>query len=308
MQIASLMILAFAWNAEVLLLATSLYGVSSAAFLPISTSVSLSKASIGDRGTVMGKYFTATGISMLLGPLLIGFIIACTSFRVTIAFLILFPVSGLILLATCILKKQVFPSFRNNRVGVKGSLRGVFTESNITVLLIIHLVFLASLTIFNTLFPIYATQSLNYSSSSVSIFFAVRGGCNFFLRGPSGAMSDRIGRKKLLTTTFLLALTSYCLFIFVRDVVSIVIAMALLGVAWGIQLPLISAAIGDRMPIDLIPVAMAIFYMAESTGHMIGPLIAGFVGGRYAWETIITPQALIMIVSAILVKQIFKEK
>ncbi len=193
-------------------------------------------------------------------------------------------------------------------VGFQGSIKRVFSDTSITVLLIVTLFFALPIGTFNTLFPIHATSSLGFTASTVSILFAVRGGFNVLVREPSGVLSDHVGRKKILTVVFIFAMISFIILAFSSDLYMIAAAMTVFGIAWGIRPPVLSAAIGDRLPIDLIPLAMAMYYTSISTGFMVGSLMAGFMGGRYPWHIIMVPYILLAAASAVLIVKIFKEK
>ncbi len=313
-QIAALILLASAWNAIILFLAIGLFGFGYSFFLPVSVSISMSKSIGGDRGKIAGNFFTALGLGLLIGPLLIGFLIQHLSYRASFICIIIFPVSGLIILFHNLARKRNIPF---NDIACAGSLKSNTSVRRLvfniliqgrSIILLTDIFFFITIGFFNVLFPIYGKSSLMFDASTISLLFAIRGTMNISLRTPSGILSDYIGRKKILTTAYFIAIISFIMLILTNGLYFIAIAIALLGMAHGIQHPVALATIEDGLPINLISFATAAFFTCTSIGFFIGSILAGVAANLYPWHIIMVQQAFLMVMSIILITLIFKEK
>lgn len=307
-QIAALVLLVIAEDPILLFPVVALFGVGFASFLPISTSLSLAMASKGDRGSVGGKYFVALGSGMVIGPLLMSYFLNFFSYREVFLFLIIFPISGLLLLANSLAAHDIIPFISDRSRRLKKSVRNVLFDSSISVLFVTHMFFFLTIGLFNTLFPIYAASSLGYTASMVSLLFAVRGGFNVLIRIPSGSFSDHVGRKKILIVSSFFPIACFILLAFASNIYIITFALVLFGLAWGIKLPISSAAIGDKVKIEQVSLTIAMFYTSGSIGSLVGSVLAGVTGTRYPWYTIMLPLIFLMIISALLIIYVYTEK
>ncbi len=192
--------------------------------------------------------------------------------------------------------------------GVKMPIKRLLKDYGVTIILFANMSFFVTVGFFNTLFPIYGKIMLGYSISIISLLFAVRGGSNIIMRMPGGAMSDKIGRIQILTIAYSLSIISFILLSFTSGLYIVALAFSLYGMAWGIQHPVSTAIIGDRVPQNLLLLAMAIFFNSTFIGIFTGSLMAGITGSRYSWLTIVGSLIFLMIFSTLLVVMIFAKK
>ncbi|MBI2185448.1 MAG: MFS transporter [Thaumarchaeota archaeon] len=92
---------------------------------------------------------------------------------------------------------------------------------------------------------------------------------------PLGLASDRVGRKKMLTISFLLLLTSSLILAAVRDLLGIFIAFTLMAVGWAAFEPTVTAMIGDVTKSNELGRAYGTFAATIQAGFSSGPAVAG---------------------------------
>lgn len=307
-QIAGLILLASASNALLLLSGVGIFALGSSSFGPLSASITLTVSPKEKRGVFIGKFYTAIGVAMVTGPLLTGLFTKYTaSYRELFVYLLIFPISGLLVLLYNPPKNTVLSILKMEKMEFKKSIICIIKERNIFIVYLITMSFFITNGVFETLFPIYAKSSLGLMTATIGFLYAIRGGFNAFIRTPSGALSDVIGRRNTLTFALTLSGIALLLMAIAKDLFWLILAMLLYGVAWGMRVPSSSATLGDTLPIDIIPIAMAMLWSNSDIGSMIGAVLAGFVGQKYLWQTIIVSLALLMTASALITFKEFKE-
>lgn len=120
----------------------------------------------------------------------------------------------------------------------------------------------------------------------VGIVGAVTFAPAFFLMPFTGAIADRVDRRKLLISTqvveMLLALAlALLIFLGMHVVWPILIFALILGVVAAFNFPAQGAFIGDLSGMGEIRKAMMLSALAIEIGRFIGPALAGFVVARY---------------------------
>ncbi|MFH4398586.1 multidrug effflux MFS transporter [Vibrio diabolicus] len=109
--------------------------------------------------------------------------------------------------------------------------------------------------------------------------------------GPSqfiyGPVSDALGRKKVLLTGLLIAMSGLLMIIFLSDTFTgMVMGRFLQGLGTGCCAVLARASTRDRFSGDELPVAMSYIAMAASITPLIAPVIGGFINFHFGWSMV----------------------
>jgi MFS family permease len=91
LQLASFILYSIAPSSIFLYPITILYAISFAAFGPISMSIALDSAPTARRGTIMGRYFGAIGVAMIIGPTIASFLALHFDFKAMLIIASLLP-------------------------------------------------------------------------------------------------------------------------------------------------------------------------------------------------------------------------
>lgn len=126
------------------------------------------------------------------------------------------------------------------------------------------------------LFPLYFTSlglSVSQTGMIVAIYPASWGICQLF----TGAISDRVDRKKMIAYGMWLQALSLWLMLIVDDVVLWMVGAVLLGLGTAMVYPTLQAAISDVTAIYWRASAMGVYRFWRDSGYAIGAAMAGII-------------------------------
>ena len=125
--------------------------------------------------------------------------------------------------------------------------------------------------------------SLEQAQLLVSIYLLGFGPSQFIY----GPVSDALGRKKVLLTGLLIAMSGLLMIIFLSDTFTgMVMGRFLQGLGTGCCAVLARASTRDRFSGDELPVAMSYIAMAASITPLIAPVIGGFINFHFGWSMV----------------------
>ncbi len=281
MQLIAYLLYAIAPSYIFLYPIAALYALSLASFGPISIAIALDSASMDRRGSAMGRYYASIGASMIVGPLLTGFLALHLNYRQILFLASLLPLFSIFSLVIAHLKRNVIKFSRKDLSASRlelmpfKSIVRILRLRNVLAICLAQIAFFIATGAFDTLFPIYAKESLWLATSTISIFFATRGLPNALVRIPMGSLSDRIGRCKPLIFSYSLAFLALFLIPNVSNILVIALLMGIYGAAWGSRTAPTAAFIGDNVKSSDINLASALIWLTADIGLTLGSLIAG---------------------------------
>lgn len=272
---------AFAVNYWMLLVTRILEGAGTSIYSVNALTLIGQATELRKRGRTMAGYIMMIDIGTMLGPLFGGF--SAEAFGLTAPFyLYALAVGGAAVWTLFVLKipedieasperserhapiNEVFNLIRNRHVVFVSfaTLSLFFTRGAIT----------------QTAVPIFAFDNLNVSKASAGILLAVIHVSSLFTTAPSGALTDRVGRKPMT----LLAIVSTAVVVFAipfSQTVEVLMALMLLyGITLGLSGPN-SAWFIDVSPPQMRGTAMGLYRLGNDFGLFIGPAVAGFLIG-----------------------------
>ncbi|HHF3024843.1 TPA: multidrug effflux MFS transporter [Vibrio diabolicus] len=125
--------------------------------------------------------------------------------------------------------------------------------------------------------------SLDQAQLLVSIYLLGFGPSQFIY----GPVSDALGRKKVLLTGLLIAMSGLLMIIYLSDIFTgMVMGRFLQGLGTGCCAVLARASTRDRFSGDELPVAMSYIAMAASITPLIAPVIGGFINFHFGWSMV----------------------
>lgn len=125
--------------------------------------------------------------------------------------------------------------------------------------------------------------SLDQAQLLVSIYLLGFGPSQFIY----GPISDALGRKKVLLTGLLIAMSGLVMIIFASDTfVGMVMGRFLQGLGTGCCAVLARASTRDRFSGSELPVALSYIAMAASITPLIAPVIGGFINFHFGWSMV----------------------
>lgn len=277
-----------------------LQGIVVAFFLPVITATIYDLAIPTGKGTMFGVFFTSIGLAMISGPFLSSLFLQFLDFNSFFILLSLFPAIALLIYFIGMNKDG---QVEKPKSGISSVWR-VLKNKGVLALCSCRVLFAATVSIFATVFSVYARDTLLIAASLVSALFMIRGITNTLVRLPSGKISDRIGRKKPIMISNVLVVGVFYLFSETVSFVAFILIMALFGFAWGLRVAPETALLSDLVDSEDVNVGLALIQTMFPVGVTIGSLLAGWLAQSVSIQTIFKISSLIIIPAIVILSRI----
>jgi MFS transporter, FSR family, fosmidomycin resistance protein len=236
------------------------------------------------RGYAIAIHAIGPNIGESLAPLLVGILLLSLSWR-TVLFVNLVP--GLVI--AFVLWKFLFGKLDSRAERKKGLSTGEYLAGmkkmaqNPSILLLVLVAGMRSMTQqgLHTFLPIYLTNDLGLSSAVAGLYLSVTQTAGMIGTPIAGSMSDRSGRKRVLTAG--LFSTSIALFVLAYFQLTwlFITGLALLGFFLYAVRPVIWAWVLDLSPKELGGSTVSFFSGSQSLLSSLSPVICGFIADRW---------------------------
>lgn len=124
---------------------------------------------------------------------------------------------------------------------------------------------------------LYLTNQRDMSISQAGLVVSLFGAGSFLAQLIGGELTDRFGRKPVLSASFLITPIFIILLGFVQNIWLIAACTFLVGIFTDLHRPAVSAAIADIVPAEDRPRAYGYIYWAINLGAALAPLLAGLL-------------------------------
>lgn len=236
------------------------------------------------RGYAIAIHAIGPNIGESLAPLMVGVLLLSLSWR-NVLFVNLIPGIAIAL----VLWKFLFGKLESRAeskkgLGAKEYLAGMKKMAQSpSVLLLVFVAGMRSMTQqgLHTFLPIYLTHDLGLSSALAGLYLSVTQTAGMIGTPIAGTLSDRSGRKRILTAG--LFSTSVVLFVlaYFRLTWLFITALAFLGFFLYAVRPVIWAWVLDLSPKELGGSAVSFFSSSQSLLSSLSPVICGFIADRW---------------------------
>ncbi len=164
--------------------------------------------------------------------------------------------------------------------------------------------------LFNVL-AIYLTASadtgaLGFSQEQKGQIMGIVSAFVYFLPFFLGAISDRIGYKKILLIGFTMYITGFLLMLQVTDYTGVFITFGIVGLGAALFKPIVAATVSKTTTPETSSQGFGIFYMMVNLGALIGPVATSKLR-QTSWDSVFYFVAAAIAVNIILVLIFFKE-
>jgi multidrug resistance protein len=267
---------AYANSIIVMIIARSLEGGISAGFYPAANAFVSDMTTPENRGTAMGYLSMGNMVGFVVGPSLGGilaeflgirlpFVIAAAASLVTLVILYLIVHEPERRTLTSDLQKQRIPVREVFSRNVKAySALGITMFANMFAIGILEVAFMLD-----------AVQRYAFSPFQIGVFFGILGVIMIIGNIAFGKMSDKLGRKWLITSGSLVAALSLYFFMIASGPAEFYLAGAILGVAISMRGPTIQAMIADLSDARAYGSVMGTFGAISNSAYVVGPILGG---------------------------------
>lgn len=273
---------AYAVNPIQFVLARALMGIGAPLFFAVATTFVLNLFDAERRGGAMGIFQGIEFAGTIVGSTFSGYVVSVFDFRVSFLFS-----AGLILLALILV--VVPPHIRSESVRMTASsslslsaMREVFWNRSLLIVSSATFAeFIMSTGVLMTVFPLYASEGLGISLTSIGLLMGSRSVGFVVAMFSMGAISDRVGRKPVLlfgvgATAVLIAVLN-----FISSFVGLVAAFFLLGITTGaiwIVCPVLAA---EAVEPHQRGAAIGTYRTFFDLGSILGPIVMSAVMEGY---------------------------
>lgn len=227
-----------------------------------------------EREQQLAWFTTATSAGQLVGPLGGGLLADRVGFRAT------FAVAAALCLAGVLLARRVYappaaaaPMDLRAQAGRARELLAL-PEMRLAILAAFSLIF--SLGVNQSFYAVYVTQVLGFSTSTLGMLLAVRAVTALAVRAymrPLVAWAG--GRFRVLFLAMVAGAAALGVTPLLRDVASLTVAAALLGIATGLTMPLSMLAAANSVPTAERGLAMGVRLTGNRLAELTSPLLFG---------------------------------
>ena len=153
-----------------------------------------------------------------------------------------------------------------------------------------------------TLLPLYV-KGLGMEAFHVGMLLATFAVMFIIVQFPSGALSDRMGRRIPTAAGLILGTVSLVILPSQATFALLAVVMGLYGIAYGVLFPSISALIADHTVPEERGMATGVFHALLTAGVAIGAPVMGWVGESAGIETglMLTPIIMVLALAVALV-------
>ena len=149
----------------------------------------------------------------------------------------------------------------------------------------------------SSLVPVLVVEVLGRPASWTGIAFACAAVTQTVAVGPAGRFVDTVGRRPAMIAGTVLAAVSITIVPLVGNIVLLIVALCLYGVAAAFLSTAPAAAVGDAAG-GRGGTAVAIFSMSSDTGAILGPLVAGWLSDHVSYPVAFAVGAVLLLVGS----------
>ena len=231
------------------------------------------------RGTAYGLRQSLDTIGAVLGPLLaiVFMALLADNFRHVfwIAVIPAFISAGIIILAV----REPSRPKQEDSVRTR-PMRTELGNLSATYWLVVGVAAIFTLARFSEAFLLLRAQSVGMPLAVVPVVMIVMNVVYAVTAWPAGALSDSLGRYRLIFAGFALLIVADLVLAFGGGVVAILIGVALWGLHMGLTQGLLSALVADAAPANLRGTAFGVFNLVSGLAMLLASVIAG---GLWDW-------------------------
>jgi MFS family permease len=150
----------------------------------------------------------------------------------------------------------------------------------------------------NTFIPLYGATVLGLQTGPISIAIAIMAVCGLIVAGPGGALSDRLGRRRVIVSGMFAIAIGDLLYLWTGDVVAFLVVAAIVGLGdffTGAQAALLADIVEPRHRNR----SLSGFRFSVDLGALVGPIMVAVLLDNAGATGAIVATAAILAVAAI---------
>lgn len=159
----------------------------------------------------------------------------------------------------------------------------------------------------NQILPLLAYDRLGLTPGSIGFALTVASLMNFLTLMVAGGLSDRVGRKAVITPGCLITAVSLFMLTQSGSYGSLLLSCVAMGIGTGIAGPTPSAYVADIIPRENYSGGMSLYRAIGDLGFVIGPVLLGWMADARGFDAPLLFTAVFFVVAASLFQILAKE-
>jgi ACDE family multidrug resistance protein len=152
--------------------------------------------------------------------------------------------------------------------------------------------------VFSTLVSLFGRDRVGLSPLGVGVGLAIASAAEFAVLFPAGSATDRRGRRAVLVPSFLATAAVVGLFGLASHVIAFGVAAAFLGLASGYGGVAIPVMLNDVVPEEQRATAIGVYRFVGDLGFVFGPLVAGAMASAFGFTAAFAVSAVPLALAA----------
>ena len=136
-----------------------------------------------------------------------------------------------------------------------------------------------------TILPLFAYNQLGATATQVGMLLSSLAIMNMIVLYPTGALTDRFGRKVAIVPSIFLMALAFALMSRASTFSGLLAGTVLLGVGSGVGGPAPAAYVADLGPPERVGAAMGVYRAIGDLGFFVGPMVMGWVADTFGYPT-----------------------
>ena len=159
----------------------------------------------------------------------------------------------------------------------------------------------------NQILPLLGQDRLGLSAGPIGFAFTVASLVNFLTLLVGGTLSDRLGRKAVITPGCFITALSLVMLSQSQSYGFLLLSCVVMGIGTGIAGPTPAAYVADIIPRENYSSGMSLYRVVGDLGFMIGPVFLGWMADMRGFNAPLLFTALYIVVAASLFQLMAKE-
>ncbi len=258
--------------------------------------------SSGSIGFSMGLYSSVRRLGRAMGPIVGSFIATYWSYEYALyAYSAIYLMGAAITILVSRVDGESGAHAEEGHPSVIQDCGYLLATGSIAILFVIPVIIFMGTTAIGSYLPIYSQEVIGMSTIEIGALFSISNVIGFLTTPVFGWLSDTLGRRRVVLSSFLLSTFSLFGFTMAKTSLQLTLALVIFRVVFSPITPLVLAMLTDVTPRRLIGTSMGIYSTFENLGIVIAPPIYSVIWSAYAPEAIFLFSALTQMMGILLI-------